>query len=59
MPNGLTFVKCRRSGLTACYVTATGRKAHGDLPIRTLQDVEHAEKRAGLQDYNRRGSMGL
>lgn len=42
MPNGLTHVRCRRSGLTGLYVTATGAYHAGDLrnvPARVITTV--------------------
>lgn len=39
MPNGLTYVFSYRSGLSACYTTASGAYAFGDLRAATLADL--------------------
>lgn len=31
MGNGLTLIRCRKSGLRGCYATRNGQYRHGDL----------------------------
>ena len=37
LANGLTFIRCRRSGLSGCYGTRCGTYRHGDLRITALE----------------------
>lgn len=37
LANGLTYIRCRRSGLSGCYGTRCGTYRHGDLRITALE----------------------